>query len=159
MSGSLHLLCGKIASGKSTLSARLAAETGGAVIAEDHWLSTLYPGETADLADYRRSSERLRAAIAPLIVAMVRGGQAVILDFPANTVASRAWMKALADAAGVAATLHFLDPSDAECRARMHARNASGQHPYQVDDATFDQFTAHFVPPTDAEGFAVVRYG
>jgi predicted kinase len=159
MSGALHLLCGKIASGKSTLSARLAAETGGTVIAEDHWLSTLYPGEIADLADYRRSSERLRAAIAPLIVAMVRGGQVVILDFPANTAASRAWMKALADAAGVTATLHFLDPPDEECRARMHARNASGEHPYRVDDATFDQFTAHFVAPTHAEGFAVVRYG
>jgi predicted kinase len=158
MTGALHLLCGKIASGKSTLSARLAGETGGAVIAEDHWLSTLYPGEIANLGDYLRSSERLRAAIAPLIAAMVRGGQAVILDFPANTVRSRAWMKALADDAGVTATLHFLDPPDEECRARMHARNASGEHPYQVDDATFDQFTAHFVAPSDAEGFAIVRY-
>jgi predicted kinase len=60
MSGALHLLCGKIAAGKSALSARLAAETGGAVIAEDHWLSTLYPGEIASLADYLGSSERLR---------------------------------------------------------------------------------------------------
>ncbi|THD37304.1 MAG: ATP-binding protein [Sphingomonas sp.] len=159
MTGALHLLCGKIAAGKSTLSVRLAAKAGGVVIAEDHWLSTLYPGEIADLADYLRSSERLRAAISPLIVAMVRGGQAVVLDFPANTVASRAWMKELADAAGVTATLHFLDPPDDVCRARMHARNASGTHPYQVDDATFDQFTAHFVAPTDAEGFAIARYG
>lgn len=159
MTGALHVLTGKIAAGKSTLAKRLAGETGGMVIAEDAWLSTLYPGEIADLADYRRSSERLRAAIAPLIVEMVRRGQAVILDFPANTLASRAWMKGLADAAGVTATLHFLDPPDEECRARMHARNASGEHPYQVDDATFDQFTAHFVVPVDDEGFAIVRYG
>ena len=159
MSGALHLLTGKIAAGKSTLAKRLAGETGGLVIAEDGWLATLYPGEIADLADYRRSSERLRAAITPLIVAMVGRGQTVILDFPANTVASRAWMKGLADAAGVTATLHFLDPPDDECRARMHARNASGEHPYHVDDATFDQFTAHFVAPTAGEGFAIIRYG
>ena len=159
MSGALHVLCGKIAAGKSTLAKRLAGESGGMVIAEDAWLSTLYPGEIADLADYRRSSGRLRAAIAPLIVEMVRRGQAVILDFPANTIASRAWMKGLADDAGVIATLHFLDPPDAECRARMHARNASGEHPYHVDDATFDQFTAHFAAPTDDEGFAIVRHG
>ncbi|MEO5938813.1 MAG: ATP-binding protein [Sphingomonas sp.] len=159
MSGSLHLLCGKIGAGKSTMAARLAGETGGMVIAEDHWLSSLYPGEIADLADYRRSSERLRGAIAPLIVEMVKRGQAVILDFPANTVASRAWMKGLADAAEVTATLHFLDPPDEVCRARMHARNASDEHPYQVDDATFDQFTAHFAVPTDDEGFTIVRYG
>lgn len=159
MSGALHVLTGKIAAGKSTLAKRLARETDGMVIAEDAWLSTLYPGEIADLSDYLRSSERLRAAIAPLIVEMVRRGQVVILDFPANTVASRAWMKGLADAAGVTATLHFLDPPGEECRARMHARNASGEHPYHVDDATFDQFTAHFVAPTDDEGFAIVRYG
>ena len=159
MSGSLHVLTGKIAAGKSTLAKRLAGETGGIVIAENGWLSTLYPGEIADLADYRRSSERLRAAITPLIVEMVKRGQAVILDFPANTVAGRTWMKQLADAAGVTATLHFLDPPDAECRARMHARNASGEHPYQVDDATFDQFTAHFAAPGDGEGFDIVRYG
>lgn len=159
MSGSLHLLCGKIAAGKSTLAKRLAGETGGMVIAEDAWLSTLYPGEIASLADYRRASERLRIAIAPLIVDMVRRGQAVILDFPANAVASRAWMKGLADAAGVTATLHFLDPPDEACRARMHARNASGEHPYQVDDATFDQFTAHFAAPRADEGFAIIRYG
>jgi len=157
--GALHLISGKIAAGKSTLAARLAAENGGVVIAQDFWLSTLYPGEIVDLAGYRRASERLRAAIAPLIVAMVKGGQAVVLDFPANTVVSRAWMKQLADEAGIVAQLHFLDPSDEECRARMHARNASGTHPYHVDDATFDQFTAHFVPPGDDEGFAIVRYG
>ena len=40
----------------------------------------------------------------------------------------------------------------------MRATRA-GEHPYQVDDATFDQFTAHFVAPTEAEGFAIVRYG
>jgi predicted kinase len=159
VTGSLHLLCGKIGAGKSTMAARLAGETGGLVIAEDFWLSTLYPGEIADLADYRRSSERLRTAISRLIEEMVKRGQAVILDFPANTVAGRAWMKALADAAGVTATLHFLDPPDDVCRARMHARNASGEHTYQVDDATFDQFTAHFAAPTDDEGFAMVRYG
>ena len=33
MSGALHLLTGKIAAGKSTLSAKLAAETGGIVLA------------------------------------------------------------------------------------------------------------------------------
>ena len=159
MSGALHLLCGKIGAGKSTLARTLVGETGGLLIAEDDWLSTLYPGEIADLADYRRASERLRGAIAPLIAEMVKRGQAVILDFPANTVAGRTWMKHLADAAGVTATLHFLDTSDEECRARMHARNASGAHPYHVDDETFDRFTALFAPPEEFEGFAIVHYG
>ena len=158
MSGALHLLTGKIAAGKSTLSAKLAAETGGIVLAEDAWLATLYPAQIMSLGDYRRESARFRAAIAPLIVDLLRRGLTVILDFPANTVASRTWMRGLADAAGVTATLHFLDLPDEVCRARLHARNAGGTHAYQATDAEFDQFTAHFVPPNADEGFAVVRY-
>ena len=39
----LHLLCGKIASGKSTLANTLAAEHAAIVLSEDHWLAQLYP--------------------------------------------------------------------------------------------------------------------
>lgn len=157
--GALHLLTGKIAAGKSTLSANLAAETGGLVLAEDHWLATLYPAQITSLEDYLRESERLRAAIAPLIVDLLRRGLTIILDFPANTVRSRTWMRGLADAAGITATLHFLDLPDDLCRQRLHARNAAGTHAYQASDTEFDQFTAHFVPPRTDEGFEVIRHG
>ena len=156
--GALHVLTGKIAAGKSTLAARLAAETGGLVLAEDHWLPTLYPAQITSIDDYRRESARFRAAIAPLIVDLLGRGMAIILDFPANTVASRTWMRGLADVAGITATLHFLDLPDDLCRARLHARNAAGTHAYQASDAEFDQFTAHFVPPQADEGFEVIRH-
>jgi predicted kinase len=38
----LHMMCGKIASGKSTLSAQLAREGAAVVIAEDAWLDVLF---------------------------------------------------------------------------------------------------------------------
>lgn len=41
----LHLLCGKIASGKSTLAAELSAAPGCVVISEDQWLAALYKDE------------------------------------------------------------------------------------------------------------------
>ena len=157
--GALHLITGKIAAGKSTLSAKLAVETGGLVLAEDQWLATLYPAQITSLDDYRRESDRLRTAIAPLIVDLLKRGLTIILDFPANTIASRTWMRGLADAAGITATLHFLDLPDDLCRQRLHARNAAGTHAYQASDAEFDQFTAHFVPPQADEGFVIVRYG
>jgi len=156
--GALHLLTGKIAAGKSTLSATLAAETGGLVLAEDHWLPTLYPAQITSLEDYLRESTRFREAIAPLIVDLLGRGMTVILDFPANTIASRTWMRGLADEAGIIATLHFLDLPDDLCRARLHARNAAGTHPYQASDAEFDQFTAYFVEPRADEGFEIIRH-
>ena len=58
----LHLLCGKIASGKSTLSARLAARPLTVIISEDQWLARLYAGEMHSVADYVRCSAKLREA-------------------------------------------------------------------------------------------------
>ncbi len=51
-SPTLHLVCGKIASGKSTLTARLASAPQTVRISEDSLLAQLYPGQIASLADY-----------------------------------------------------------------------------------------------------------
>lgn len=152
----LHMLCGKIAAGKSTLAAQLSTQPGSVLVSEDHWLARLYPGEQETLADYLRNSARLRDAIAPHLIALLKTGVSVVLDFPANTRSSRLWMRNLFESAGTAHRLHYLDVSDADCKARLRGRNASGQHEFMVDDATFDLFTSHFVPPAPDEGFDVV---
>lgn len=154
----LHMICGKIAAGKSTLAKDLAAAPGTILFAEDFWLSRLYKDEQKTLADYARNSGRLRAAISPLIVDLLKAGLSVVLDFPANTVVYRQWLRSLFEAAGAAHCLHFLDLPDEICRQRLRARNRSGSHEYTVTDAEFDQFTNYFVPPGDAEGFEVVIY-
>lgn len=154
----LHLMCGKIAAGKSTLTAALGARPNTIVVAEDEWLARLYPGEQNSLDDYIRNSTRLRGAMAPHLVALLRGGLSVVLDFPANTLVSRAWMRTLIEEAGVAHQLHWLDASDETCKARLRQRNASGEHAFQVSDEIFDLFTSHFVPPEADEGFNVVRH-
>lgn len=46
----LHLLCGKIASGKSTLASSLATDHAAILLSEDHWLATLYPGQIKTIA-------------------------------------------------------------------------------------------------------------
>jgi hypothetical protein len=38
----------------------------------------------------------------------------------------------------------------------LRQRNESGDHPYRVDEATYDQFMSYFVFPTPEEGFNVV---
>lgn len=156
--GVLHLLCGKIAAGKSTLATRLADSPLAVLIREDDWMPRLYPGEILTLDDYVRCTGRLRAAMAGHLANLLRAGVTVVLDFPSNTPASRAWARTVFEAAGAPHVLHFLDVPDEVCRARMHARNASGEHPYQVSDAEFDQFTSRFVAPADDEGFEVMRY-
>lgn len=154
----LHMVCGKIAAGKSTLTAKLAAAPGTILIAEDHWTSHLFGPEMKSVADYVRYSARLRAAMTDHIVGLLRAGLSVVLDFPANTPANRQWMRGLFEAAGAEHQLHFLDVPDEICRARLHARNAAGTHEFSVTDAEFDLITSRFVPPAADEGFKVIVY-
>lgn len=152
----LYLICGKIAAGKSTLAKRLAARPLTVLIGEDHWNSTLFPDEIKTIEDYGRYSNRLRQAMAPHVVALLKAGLSVVLDFQANTLAVRQWMRTLIDESGAANELHFLDLPDETCRQRLRARNAAGEHPYQASDAEFDLFTRYFVAPQADEGFNVV---
>ncbi|MGC6387774.1 AAA family ATPase [Ewingella sp. S1.OA.A_B6] len=153
----LHLLCGKIASGKSTLSAELSARPMTVLISEDQWLARLYAEEMHSVADYVRCSGKLRDAMAPHLIALLKAGISVVLDFPANTLANRQWMKGIADASGADNRLYFLNVSDEVCKARLHARNQNGEHDFAATDQQFDLITRYFVPPTEEEGFTIVR--
>jgi predicted kinase len=152
----LYLLCGKIAAGKSTLARRLAARPATLLISEDHWSSSLFSGELKTIEDYGRCSARLRAAMAPHLVDILRQGLSIVLDFPANTVSNRNWMRSLIAQAGVAHELHLLDIPDTVCKRRLRERNTGGIHPFQVTEADYDLFTSYFVPPGPGEGFNVV---
>jgi predicted kinase len=152
----LYLLCGKIAAGKSTLARQLALHPATLLVSEDHWTSTLYPVELKTIEDYTRLSARLRTAMTPHIVDILGRGLSVVLDFAANTRRQRSWMRSLIDAAGVPHELHYLELPDELCKQRLRQRNAGGEHQFQVSDAEFEQFTAHFVPPAADEGFNVI---
>lgn len=152
----LHLVCGKIAAGKSTLTAELGQMPSTIVISEDFWLSRLFSPEMKDVGDYIRCSRRLREAVGPHVQDLLRAGVSVVLDFPANTVAMRAWMRTLFEAAEADHRLHFLDVPDDVCKARLRARNAAGTHDFAASDAEFEQISSYFVPPTKTEGFNVI---
>lgn len=154
----LHLVCGKIAAGKSTLAKRLSQAPRSVLISEDAWLACLYPNEIHVLADYVRFAGRLRTAMADHIQVLLSAGMSVVLDFPANTVNNRRWARDILDRTGAAHQLHFLDVPDEVCKARLRARNAAAEHPFETSDAEFDQITSFFVAPSDDEGFNVVRY-
>jgi hypothetical protein len=119
-------------------------------------MSNLFPDENRTIDDFVRLSARLRAAMGPHIVDILQQDVSVVLDFPANTVRYRDWMRSLITQAKVAHELHLLDVPDTICKQRLRQRNADGEHPYQVSEATYDLFTSYFVPPGPDEGFNVV---
>lgn len=154
----LHLLCGKIASGKSTLAKSLEIENNALVLSEDQWLARLYPGEIKSVADYVRCAHQIRAVVGPLVIDLLKAGVNVVLDFPANTTKDRAWLRSLGDSAQAAHSLHVLEVDEETCRARLHARNAKADHDFAATDAEFDLITRYFQAPDASEGLDIVRH-
>jgi len=140
----LHLVCGKIGAGKSTLSQQLALVP--------------HPGEIHSIADYLQRAAALRSVLTDHLRALLQAGVSVVLDFPFNTPATRAWAREVFSPMGAAHQLHFLDVADEVCKARLRVRNARGKHPFQASDEEFEQIPRHFVAPAAEEGFGVTRY-
>lgn len=155
----LHLMCGKIASGKSTLAKSLAEEHRALVLSEDQWLSRLYPEQIKSVADYLQCARQIRGVLGPLVIDVLSAGVSVVLDFPANTVADRQWLRGLADTAKVPHCLHYLAVDDDTCRARLHARNALAEHEFAASDAEFDLISSYFQVPEVGEELKIVMHG
>ncbi len=154
----LHLLCGKIASGKSTLSAKLGNSPGTIIVSEDQWLAVLYANELHTVADYVQCSLKLKSAMKPHLVSLLKAGLSVVLDFPANTRTHREWMMSIIKESGASHCLHFLRVSDEICKDRLRARNAEGTHDFAATDQQFEVITRYFSAPTPDEGFDVMEY-
>ena len=56
----LHLMSGKIASGKSTLAKSLASDRSAILLSEDYWLPQLYSDQVKTVLDYVRLSRQIR---------------------------------------------------------------------------------------------------
>ena len=153
----LHMLCGKIASGKSTLALALSEAERNVLISEDSWLGDLYGDQMSTIQDYVRHSAKLRKVVGPHVVALLNAGVSVVLDFPANTRETRQWMRGLINLTGAPHQLHVLTTPDEVCLARLRARNAGGEHPFVVTEDQFRIISKHFVAPSPDEEFNIVR--
>ncbi|MGH1350666.1 MAG: AAA family ATPase [Methyloligellaceae bacterium] len=152
----LYLMCGKIASGKSTFAKSVSLKPSHILISEDIWLSKLYPEEVHSLEDFVRCSKRIRDVVGEHVVSLLKAGMSVVLDFQANTRASRAWMRSISESAVARQELHYFDVADEVCKVRLRERNAEGAHAFAPGEEDFDLFTRYFEAPTDDEGFCII---
>ncbi|MGE5813053.1 MAG: AAA family ATPase [Acidobacteriota bacterium] len=155
----LIFLCGKMAAGKSTLARDLAQRGQAVLLREDEFLERLFPGEITSVQAYVTCSSRLKNALAPHICALLSMGISVVLDFPGNTKAQRAWFRELVERADVQHELHFIDASDAVCKRQLQERSKGLPVGTRwTTDAEFDAITGYFQPPSVDEGFKVIRH-
>jgi predicted kinase len=156
----LHFICGKAGSGKTTLARELGRTLPAAVFCEDEWVSTL-GFEIGSLDDFLSASSKCRSLMGPLASDLLRLGVSVVFDFAGNTKKSRRWVRSVFEAAHADHVLHVLEATDAQCLANIHQRNDEkppGVYWGQVSDETFHAVTVYFEPPEPEEGFRVLPH-
>ncbi len=155
----LIFLCGKMAAGKSTLARDLARRENAVLLVQDELLESLFPGEITDIPEFVKYSSRLKGALAPHICSLLLKGISVVLDFPGNTKAQRAWFRRLFESADADHELHFVDASDALCKRQLRDRsNDLPPGSAWTTDEDFEAITVYFQLPSEDEGFNVVHH-
>ena len=158
-SGTLYLLCGKMAAGKSTLARELAERSSAILLEQDEWLNHLFPGDIVDVPTFAKFSARLRAALSDHVCALLSRGISVVLDFPGNTRAQRRWFRELFERANADHELHFIDVPDELCKAQLRRRTRHlAEGAAWTTEAEFDAITKFFQPPTADERFNIIRH-
>jgi len=92
--------------------------------------------------------------LAPHVKVLLEQGLSVVLDFPANVPAQRAWFREVVDASGADHLMHFVDTEHGRCIEQLQQRNREqppGSMPMPVEQ--FEAISALFVPPAEDEGF------
>ncbi|MFT2090452.1 AAA family ATPase [Paraglaciecola sp. 2405UD69-4] len=154
--GKLTLFTGKMGAGKSTMSEVIAKRDNAVLISEDAWLSALFPNEIQVVEDYIRRSNLIKPQMKKLAQDILLTGTNLVLDYPANTVTQRVWLKSIFHEIGAPHELLYLKIPDQICLQQIEKRRI--KHPERAATDTKEMFeimTKYFQEPELNEGFNV----
>jgi predicted kinase len=154
--GTLIFFCGKMGSGKSTLSREIASQIEAILLSEDEWLKTIYPDEIENFEDYIKYSSRLKPLVKHHVQNILNSGISVVMDFPGNTEKQRAWFKEIYAEHNFSHKLIYLEASDNLCLKQLETRRKTHPERAQFDtEDVFHQVTSYFQSPSEHECFNV----
>lgn len=148
----LHLVCGSTGAGKTTHALRLVQEHGALHFSIDDWMVRLFGADRPPRPDWPWIAERLARCerlIVESAVAAGRRGVSSILDLGFQRADQRQRIADQAQAAGLAARLHFLDVPADERWQRVSGRNTTQGETYRVTVTRpmFDFIESIWQPP------------
>ena len=149
MKPTLFILCGLPFSGKTTLGARLASETGAVLVSYDALWREVF-GATGQSCGYEELSAMAEARLRDAL----ESGRDAIYDTLNDTRAGRDRLRGLAAEAGAETTVLYLDtPADIRAARRERCRITGERHP--VASKILAEAIARFEAPAPEE-YAVV---
>ena len=150
--GTLIFFCGKMGSGKSTLSQQIAHTMEAILMSEDEWLKAIFPDEIKNFEDYIKYSSRLKPLLKKHVQNILNSGVPVVMDFPANTKNQREWFKKIYSEYNIPHKLIYLETSDQLCLEQIKQRRISNPERASFDtEEVFQQVNGYFQPPAEHE--------
>jgi predicted kinase len=153
----VHLLCGLVGAGKTTLARQLAAEEMGVRFSLDEWMLRLY-GTRYDDPSYVARIDGCKAMIWDLARQVLGAGHDVVLDWNHWSRQRRAESIEAASAVGATPVVHYLDVPVEVAVARALARGVSDPLSHQLDEPGVRHMATILEPPSPEEGAEIVEH-
>ncbi len=147
------LICGRIASGKTTYAQRLCAEIGAVSLSCDELMLTLF-GDSLG-ARFDEVSGRCKRYLYGKALELLGAGVSVVLDWGFWSPQERRYARGIFESAGYACELHHVRVSDMAWRRNIEQRNrliAQGQsQAYPMDAGLLFKLERMYREPSDGE--------
>ena len=156
--GELIFFCGKMGAGKSTRANEITIDKRAVLLSEDEWLESLYPNQIRCLDDYIEYANRIKPQIKKLVQSILLTGTNVVMDFPANTLAQRAWFRSVFSEISAPHNMVYIDVPNELCLERIGKRRIEQPERAATDTVeVFEGVTKYFVAPEPTDGFHITR--
>lgn len=150
-SGTVHVMCGLVAAGKSTIARSVAAEVGAVRLSRDEWMLRLHGGRFDDPSAVE-FLERVDPLMWDVALDIATAGMPVLLDWNFWSRKRRAEARRRTGERALGLVVHWVDVSVDVAVRRAGQRQAKGpRDAYAISEAEVRHFATIFEPPTDDE--------
>ncbi|MGD0021365.1 MAG: ATP-binding protein [Smithellaceae bacterium] len=155
----IHMLCGLICSGKTTLARKLEKDFNAVAFSPDEWMAQLFGSEHTDQYGFKYAP-KVHALVCKIYERLLQLNVDVILDSGFWSKFERDQVRRKAVELGVKHKLYFLDCSKDICMQRLRERNTQRRpDAIVIPENKFLQSLNLFQPPGADEEFEHIETG